>query len=94
MKTKIIIGLLVLALGLSLYVSFSARDVEVKYTPKVITLSNTDTIYKKIEILTLKQDTINTTQTVSTRFDHFDRIIVTANTTGGFNSKVTAVLFH
>ena len=58
MKTKIIIGLLVLALGLSLYVSFSARDVEVKYTPKVITLSNTDTIYKKIEILTLKQDTI------------------------------------
>lgn len=58
MKTKIIIGLLVLALGLSLYVSFSARDVEVKYIPKVITLSNTDTIYKKIEILTLKQDTI------------------------------------
>ncbi len=58
MKTKIIIGLLVLALGLSLYVSFSAKDVEVKYIPKVITLSNTDTIYKKIEILTLKQDTI------------------------------------
>jgi hypothetical protein len=58
MKTKIIIGLLVLALLLSLYVSFSAKDVEVKYIPKVITLSNTDTIYKKIEILTLKQDTI------------------------------------
>ena len=58
MKTKIIIGLLVLALGLSLYVSFSAKDVEVKYIPRVITLSNTDTIYKEIEILTLKQDTI------------------------------------
>ena len=58
MKTKIIIGLLVLALGLSLYVSFSAKDVEVKYIPKVITLSNTDTIYREIEILTLKQDTI------------------------------------
>ena len=58
MRTKIIIGLLVLALGLSLYVSFSAKDVEVKYIPRVITLSNTDTIYKEIEILTLKQDTI------------------------------------
>jgi hypothetical protein len=58
MKTKVIIGLLVLALGLSLYVSFSAKDVEVKYIPRVITLSNTDTIYKEIEILTLKQDTI------------------------------------
>tara|TARA_R110000823_G_C15519854_1_gene455428 strand:+ start:219 stop:485 length:267 start_codon:yes stop_codon:yes gene_type:complete len=58
MKTKIIIVLLVLALGLSLYVSFSAKDVEVKYIPKVITLSNTDTIYQEIEILTLKQDTI------------------------------------
>ena len=58
MKTKIIIGLLVLALGLSLYVSFSAKDVEVKYIPRVITLSNTDTIYREIEILTLKQDTI------------------------------------
>ena len=58
MKTNIIIGLLVLALGLSLYVSFSAKDVEVKYIPRVITLSNTDTIYKEIEILTLKQDTI------------------------------------
>ena len=58
MRTNIIIGLLVLALGLSLYVSFSAKDVEVKYIPRVITLSNTDTIYKEIEILTLKQDTI------------------------------------
>ena len=58
MRTNIIIGLLVLALGLSLYVSFSAKDVEVKYIPKVITLSNTDTIYREIEILTLKQDTI------------------------------------
>ena len=58
MKTKVIIGLLVLALGLSLYVSFSAKDVEVKYIPRVITLSNTDTIYREIEILTLKQDTI------------------------------------
>ena len=58
MKTKVIIGLLVLALVLSLYVSFSAKDVEVKYIPRVITLSNTDTIYKEIEILTLKQDTI------------------------------------
>jgi hypothetical protein len=58
MKTNIIIGLLVLALGLSLYVGFSAKDVEVKYIPRVITLSNTDTIYKEIEILTLKQDTI------------------------------------
>ena len=58
MRTNVIIGLLVLALGLSLYVSFAANDVEVKYIPKVITLSNTDTIYKKIEILTLKQDTV------------------------------------
>ena len=58
MKTNIIIGLLVLALVLSLYVSFSAKDVEVKYIPRVITLSNTDTIYREIEILTLKQDTI------------------------------------
>ena len=58
MRTNIIIGLLVLALLLSLYISFSAKDVEVKYIPKVITLSNTDTIYKEIEILTLKQDTI------------------------------------
>jgi hypothetical protein len=58
MRTNIIIGLLVLALGLSLYVSFSAKDIEVKYIPRVITLSNTDTIYKEIEILTLKQDTI------------------------------------
>ena len=58
MRTNIIIGLLVLALLLSLYISFSAKDVEVKYIPRVITLSNTDTIYKKIEILTLKQDTI------------------------------------
>ena len=58
MKIKIIIGLLVLALGLSLYIIFSAKDVEVKYIPSVITLSNTDTIYQEIEILTLKQDTI------------------------------------
>ena len=58
MRTNIIIGLLALALGLSLYISFSAKDVEVKYIPRVITLSNTDTIYQEIEILTLKQDTI------------------------------------
>jgi hypothetical protein len=58
MKIKIIIGLLVLALVLSLYIGFSAKDVEVKYIPRVITLSNTDTIYQEIEILRLKQDTI------------------------------------
>ena len=46
MKIKIIIGLLVLALGLSLYISFSAKDVEVKYIPRVITLIYTELIQK------------------------------------------------
>ena len=57
-NNKIIAGLLVLSLVLSLYISFSPKDIEVKYIPRVITLSNTDTIYKEIEVLTLKQDTI------------------------------------
>ena len=57
-NNKLIAGLLVLSLVLSLYISFSPKDTEVKYIPRVITLSNTDTIYKEIEVLTLKQDTI------------------------------------
>ena len=57
-NNKVIAGLLVLSLVLSLYISFSPKDTEVKYIPRVITLSNTDTIYKEIEVLTLKQDTI------------------------------------
>ena len=56
--TKIIAGLMVLALALSLYIWVASKTVKVKYIPRVINLSNTDTIYEEIEVLKLKSDTI------------------------------------
>jgi hypothetical protein len=56
--TQIIGGLVVLALCLSLYIWVAAKTVKVNYVPKVINLSNTDSIYKEIEVLKLKSDTI------------------------------------
>jgi len=56
--TKIIGGIVVLALCLSLYIWVAAKTIKGERVPKVITLSNTDTIYEEIEVLKLRSDTI------------------------------------
>ena len=56
--TKTVYFLFALALALSLYIWTEHSRETIEPVARVITLSNTDTIYQEIEVLKLKSDTI------------------------------------